>query len=96
MRRGRGEKLSHYELYRSGDRDFTPSADSFIACVEPEAYRCGRYVDRGLETHTEYWYRVRAVNTAGIAGNFSEPFHGITKEPTDSAAGIDTGSGRGE
>ena len=52
-----------------------------IARIEPERYRCGRYIDRDLEQHTEYWYRVRAVNAEGIAGDFSEPFSGTTKEP---------------
>ncbi len=75
------KNLSHYELYRSRERDFTPSEDNLAARVEPEKYRCGRYVDRGLGTHTEYWYRVRAVNTEGVAGDFSEPFSGTTKEP---------------
>ena len=75
------KNLSHYELYRSRERDFTPSEDNLVARVEPEKYRCGRYVDRGLETHAEYWYRVRAVNTEGVAGEFSEPFSGTTKEP---------------
>ncbi len=73
--------LSHYELYRSKDRDFTPSEDTRIARVDPEPYRCARYVDTGLDSHTEYWYRVRAVNTSGRTGAFSEPFSGITREP---------------
>ena len=77
----REKNLSHYELYRSEDPDFVPCEGSRIARVEPEAYRCGRYIDRGLETHTTYWYRVRAVNTAGAAGDFSEAFSGTTREP---------------
>ena len=77
----REKNLSHYELYRSRDPGFVPSEANFIARVEPEEYVCGRYVDRGLEPHTEYHYRVRAVNTEGVCGDFSEPFSGITKEP---------------
>ena len=79
----REKNLSHYELYRSEDPDFVPCEDNRIARVEPEEYRCGRFIDRGLGTHTTYWYRVRAVNTAGVAGDFSEAFSGTTREPED-------------
>ena len=74
------KNLSHYELYRSEMTGFVPSAETFVAKVEPGEYRVGRYVDEGLNVHTQYFYRVRAVNTKGICGEFSEEFSGITKE----------------
>ncbi len=77
------KNLSHYELYRSKSTGFVPSTENFLAKVEPGEYRVGRYVDEGLEIHTQYFYRVRAVNTDGICGDFSEEFSGITKEPVE-------------
>ncbi|MBO5298920.1 MAG: hypothetical protein J6B51_02435 [Clostridia bacterium] len=77
-----GEKnLSHYELYRSKVSGFTPSEENFVAKIEPEEYCVGRYVDDGLEIHTEYFYRVRAVNRNGVCGDFSDEFSAFTKEP---------------
>ncbi len=75
------KNLSHYELYRSEQSGFTPSEETFIAKVEPGIYRTGLYVDRGLKTHTAYFYRARAVNMEGAAGAFSDEFSGGTKEP---------------
>jgi hypothetical protein len=75
------KNLSHYELYRSTESGFVPSAENFVAKVEPGEYRMGRYVDEGLAVHTQYFYRVRAVNTDGVCGDFSEEFSGMTKEP---------------
>ncbi|MBQ2707863.1 MAG: hypothetical protein IJF67_06315, partial [Clostridia bacterium] len=77
------KNLSHYELYRSTESGFVPSAENFAAKVEPGEYRMGRYVDEGLEIHTQYFYRVRAVNTDGVCGDFSEEFAGMTKEPIE-------------
>ncbi|MGM9624850.1 MAG: glycoside hydrolase family 38 C-terminal domain-containing protein, partial [Eubacteriales bacterium] len=74
------KNLSHYELYRSETQNFEPSLDTFIAKVEPGIYRVGRYIDEGLKQHTKYFYRVRAVNKEGTAGDFSDEFSGITKE----------------
>ena len=74
------ENLSHYELYRAKNTGFIPSEETLIAKIEPEAYRVGRYIDEGLEVHTEYFYRVRAVNQNGICGDFSEEFSAYTKE----------------
>ncbi len=75
------KNLSHYELYRSKEQGFIPDDGNFVAIVLPEEYRVARYVDEGLETHTEYFYRVRAVNTNGVCGDFSEEFSAYTKEP---------------
>ena len=74
------KNLSHYELYRSETSGFTPSEETFVAKVEPGVYRTGLYIDQGLKTHTEYFYRVRAVNTEGTAGAFSDEFSGMTME----------------
>ncbi len=77
------KNLSHYALYRSETSGFVPSEETFVGNVEPGVYRVGLYVDEGLKTHTEYFYRVRAVNTDGVCGAFSEEFSGITKEPIE-------------
>ena len=77
------KNLSHYELYRSETSGFTPSEETFVAKVEPGVYRTGLYIDQGLRTHTAYFYRVRAVNTEGAAGAFSDEFSGITQEITE-------------
>ena len=74
------KNLSHYELYRSETRGFEPSPENLAAMVEPGIYRVGRYIDEGLKHHTEYFYRVRAVNKEGVAGDFSDEFSGITEE----------------
>ena len=76
--------LSHYELYRSLVPGFIPGKENFLARVEPGPYRTGIYEDTGLENHTCYYYRVRAVNQNGIAGPFSDEFSGITRESYDS------------
>lgn len=73
--------LSHYELYRSKAENFVPSDESFVAKVEPGPYRVARYEDKELEPHTKYYYRVRAVNSMGVCGEFSEEFSAVTKEP---------------
>ena len=45
-----------------------------------DKHSIGRYVDTDLQTHTEYFYRVCAVNTDGICGEPSKVFSGITGE----------------
>ena len=65
------------------ERRFVPSEDTFVARVDPGVFRTGLYIDEGLEIHTEYFYRARAVNTLNIAGDFSEEFSGVTKEPIE-------------
>ena len=76
----RESNLSHYKLFRGETADFIADDSSHIADVLPEEYVVGRYVDTDLKTHTEYFYRVCAVNTDGICGELSEVFSGITKE----------------
>lgn len=75
------EDLSHYALYRGEVSGFIPDENTFLARVEPEEYREGRYVDMGLKTHTCYFYRVCAVNKAGAAGPMSREFSAFTREP---------------
>ena len=74
------EDFSHYHLYRSEISGFTPDESTFLARVEPEEYRVGRYVDMGLKNHTCYYYRVCAVNQAGVAGPMSREFAAFTRE----------------
>jgi len=78
---GMEEDLSHYNLYRSEEAGFTPDETTFLTRVLPEPYRVGRWVDRGLSTHKCYFYRVCAVNTAGIPGPMSREFSAFTREP---------------
>ena len=59
---------------------FVPDRDTFLKDITPEEYCVGRYIDRGLEDHTPYYYRVCAVNKDDKAGPFSREFRGITKE----------------
>ena len=75
------EDFSHYNLYRSEKSGFTPDESTFLAQVEPEVYREGRYVDTGLKDHTCYYYRVCAVNQQGVSGPVSREFSAFTREP---------------
>jgi len=77
----REPNLSHYRLFRGESADFIADDSTHIADVLPEEYVVGRYVDTGLKTHTEYFYRVCAVNTDGVCGELSNVFSAITKEP---------------
>ncbi|MDR2116359.1 MAG: hypothetical protein LBP87_08255 [Planctomycetaceae bacterium] len=73
--------LSHYELYRSEIKGFTPNSDNFIAKINPERYRVVTFKDTGLKEFTQYYYRVRAVDKTGHAGEMSPEFTGTTREP---------------
>lgn len=74
------EDFSHYKLYRSERSGFTPDETTFVANIQPEEYRVGRYVDTELKSHTCYYYRVCAVNRAGQQSPFSREFGAFTKE----------------
>ena len=76
----REEDLSHYRLYRSKTPGFTPDESNFIAEVQPEEYRVGRYEDVDLKAHTCYYYRVQAVNKSGQRSEMSPEFSAFTKE----------------
>lgn len=76
----REPNLSHYKLFRGESADFIADDSSHIADVLPEEYVVGRYVDTGLKSHTEYFYRVCAVNLDGACGELSNVFSAITKE----------------
>lgn len=75
--------FSHYKLYRSETPGFTADEHTFLADVQPEEYRVGRYEDTGLKEHTCYYYRVCAVNKNGQCGQLSREFSGFTKESLD-------------
>jgi hypothetical protein len=75
--------LSHYELYRSEEPGFTPDEATFVADIEPGPYCVGLRDDRGLKVFTAYYYRVRAVDTDGNKGEFSDEFSWTTREPYD-------------
>ena len=72
--------LSHYKLFRGEFADFVADDSTHIADVLPEEFVVGRYVDTGLKSHTEYFYRVCAVNEDGVCGEMSNVFSAITKE----------------
>lgn len=74
------ENFSHYKLYRSETPNFKADEDTFVADIKPEKYVVGRYKDSGLKPHTRYYYKVCAVNTAGVFGEMSEEFSAFTKE----------------
>ncbi len=73
--------FSHYELHRGTTRGFTPDESNFVAKVPRGIYRVARYEDKGLKPATRYYYRVRAVNTAGKASAWSDEFSASTREP---------------
>ena len=76
----RDADFSHYNLYRSLTPDFTPDEASLIAQVPPEEFVVGRYEDKGLLSHTRYFYRVCAVNKNGICGPMSPEFSAWTRQ----------------
>jgi len=76
----REENLSHYKLFRGEVADFTADSTTHIADILPEDYVVSRYVDTNLKAHTEYFYRVCAVNKNGVCGEMSGVFSAITKE----------------
>jgi hypothetical protein len=56
-------------------------AASFVADIHPSDKFCvERYTDSGLKHHTCYYYRVSAVNRAGIEGPVSEECSAYTQE----------------
>lgn len=77
----RESDLSHYELHRGDKPDFAIGAENLIAKVQPGLYATVQFEDKGLKTHAAYYYRVRAVDRDGHAGEPSEVCEGITREP---------------
>ena len=76
----RDPDFSHYKLYRSEASGFEANEDTFLAEIQPEEYCVGRYVDTGLKDHACYYYRVCAVNHAGVCGPLSREFSAYTRE----------------
>jgi hypothetical protein len=72
--------LAGYELFRGTEESFVADNKSLIALIEPEEYCVGRYVDKGLDHHTRYFYRLRTVDKRGKCGPLSEVFYAWTKE----------------
>lgn len=72
--------LSRYELYRGTPPSFELKATTFVAKVEPGPYVVVPFEHKGLQPHTEYYYRVRAVDRAGHKGPPSEVCVGVTRE----------------
>ncbi len=72
--------LSHYELYRGATSDFELNETTFVAKVEPGPYVVVPFEDKGLQPHTAYYYRVRAVDRDGHKGPPSEVCRGVTRE----------------
>jgi hypothetical protein len=79
--KNRESDISHYELYRSETNGFTPDSNNFVAKVESGPYRVVTFEDSGLKEFTQYYYRVRAVDKTGHAGEMSPEFTGTTREP---------------
>ena len=73
--------LHHYEVHRSTVEGFTPSPTTLAATVEPGPYCIERLEELGLESHTQYFYRIRAIAADGSPGPFSGEFSAWTREP---------------
>ncbi len=73
--------VAYYELYRSEEAGFAPSAESFVAKVTGGEYSTVvAYDDKKLKPHTAYRYRVRAVDWDGNKGEFSDEVGATTRE----------------
>jgi hypothetical protein len=77
----REKDLSHYELFRGDAPDFEVGDKTLVAKVQPGPYVTVPYEDQGLKPHTVYYYRVRAVDRDGHAGEPSDVCTGVTREP---------------
>ncbi|MBQ7649761.1 MAG: hypothetical protein IJS15_02320, partial [Victivallales bacterium] len=75
------QNLHHYEVHRSTIAGFTPSPATLAATVEPGPYCIERLEELGLATHTQYFYRVRAIASDGSPGPLSGEFSAWTREP---------------
>lgn len=73
--------LRHYEVHRSIEASFTPSAATLVATVEPGSNFVERLDGLWLETHVRYFYRIRAVDAEGFHGAFSGEFSAWMREP---------------
>lgn len=51
--------------------------------MQPGIYATVPYEDKGLKTHTTYYYRVLAVDRDGHASEPSDLCEGITREPLE-------------
>ena len=76
--------FDHWELYRGTSPDFPRDAAHFVKKVRPEAhkglaYAVNRVDDRGLKTHTRYYYAIRSVHQNGVKGTFYT-FSGLTRD----------------
>ncbi|MBP5640083.1 MAG: hypothetical protein J6X55_11430 [Victivallales bacterium] len=76
--------LNHYEVHRSTDAGFTPSAATLVATVEPSIYCIEHHEELGLGIHERYYYRICAVDDNGTQGPFSNEFSAWTREPPQS------------
>ena len=79
----RESDVSHYELHRGEKPDFVVGPASLIAKVQPGPYAVVPCEDKGLKTHSTYYYRVLAVDRDGHASEPSDVFEGTTREPPE-------------
>ena len=79
----REKDLAHYEVFRGDAPDFEVGEKTRVAQVPPGPYVTVPYEDKGLKPHTAYYYRVRAVDKAGRAGEPSDVCRGVTREPPE-------------
>ncbi len=64
--------ITTYEIFRGTTADELKK----IATVKASTTR---YVDSGLRDGTTYWYRIQAVDSDGLEGDFSPPVNAATK-----------------
>lgn len=60
--------FDHFEIHRSTIQNFSPSAETFLASSQGYSYK-----DSTVTADRAYFYRVRAINSKGAAGPYSDP-----------------------
>lgn len=69
--------MAYYKIYRSQAHGFTPSPVNYIAKVDhPDTI----YVDIGLVSGQNYYYRISAVDSAGNESDFSDEVNAMPLE----------------
>lgn len=74
--------IEKYEIYRGTAEN---NINTFVASVNPD---WTSYIDTDLGDSRTYWYRIRAVDEDGLAGDLSELVQATTKQPPIRPSGL--------